>query len=70
MPATITAIMREKPFLVEDAVWNLVAPILAKRSPPRGRKRLRADRLVYEAIIFVLRAGLTWGMLPERFPPW
>ena len=70
MPATSLSLCNEKPFVVEDATWSFIELVLAKRSSARGRKRVHADRLVYEAIVFVLRGGLPWRMLPERFPPW
>jgi putative transposase len=47
----------------------LIAPILA-RSSKQGRPRVHADRLVYNAIIYVLRGGITWRMLPKPYPPW
>jgi len=54
---------------VDDATWGLIAPILA--APwRRGRPRLHADRVVYNAILYVLRGGIPWRMLPPTFPPW
>jgi putative transposase len=54
---------------VDDATWELIAPSLA-RSSGRGRPRRHADRLVYDAILYVLRGGIPWRMLPPPFPPW
>jgi len=54
---------------IDDAAWELIAPILA-RSTPLGRPRVHADRLVYNAIVYVLRGGIAWRMLPKSFPPW
>ncbi len=54
---------------VDDATWELIAPTLA-RSPGRGRPRLHADRVIYNAILYVLRGGIQWRMLPSTFPPW
>jgi putative transposase len=53
----------------DDATWYLVAPILA-RTWRRGRPRRHADRLVYNAILYVARGGISWRMLPASFPPW
>jgi putative transposase len=52
-----------------DAEWTILAPLLA---PPtrRGRPRLHDRRLVLDAIFYVLRGGIAWRLLPERFPPW
>jgi putative transposase len=54
---------------VDDATWALIAPILAQAQGP-GRPRVHADRLVYDAIVYVLRGGLQWRMLPPTFPRW
>ena len=54
---------------VDDTTWGLIAPILARPSN-QGRPRVHADRLVYNAIVYVLRGGIPWRMLPKSFPPW
>ena len=70
MSATSLLLCAETPSIVDDATWSFVKVVLAKRSSPRGRKVVHSDRIVYEAIIYVLRGGIPWRMLPERFPPW
>jgi len=54
---------------VDDATWELIAPVLAKPTK-QGRPRIHSDRDVYNAILYVLRGGITWRMLPKSFPPW
>jgi putative transposase len=54
---------------VDDATWALIAPILA-RTKGRGRPRTHADRLIYNAILYVLRGGIPWRMLPATYPSW
>jgi len=54
---------------VDDATWEVIAPVLARPSN-QGRPRLHSDRLVYNAILYVLRGGITWRMLPKSYPPW
>lgn len=53
--------------LVPGAFWRRVAPL---RPPPRPKKKLgrpRADdRAALEAIVFVLRSGMQWEMLPRK----
>ena len=53
--------------LVPHAFWQRVAPLLP---PPRLKKQLgrpRADdRAALETIVFVLRSGIPWEMLPRR----
>ncbi len=54
---------------VDDATGNLIAPILARRAK-RGRPRRHTDRVIYNAILYVLRGGIPWWMLPDSFPDW
>ncbi|RKH43176.1 IS5 family transposase [Corallococcus sicarius] len=53
--------------LVPYAFWQRVAPLLP---PPRPKKKLglpRADdRAALEAIVFALRSGIPWEMLPRK----
>ncbi len=51
-----------------DAEWSILEPYLP--APSRlGRKRTWPMRRIIEAIFYVLRAGCTWAMLPDGFPP-
>jgi len=54
--------------LVDDALWELIEPLLPP-SPPRtgtrGRPRL-SDRAALTGILFVLRSGIPWEMLPPE----
>ena len=43
---------------------------LLRRRFPFGRPRKTNLRAVVEAILYVLRAGCPWRMLPSDFPPW
>jgi len=54
---------------VDDATWALIAPILAQ-AKGHGRPRTHADRLIYNAILYVLRGGIPWRMLPATYPSW
>jgi len=54
--------------LVDDALWELIEPLLPpppKRASTRGRPRL-SDRAALTGILFVLRSGLPWEMLPRE----
>lgn len=55
--------------LVDDALWNRIEPLLPKRRPRNrqhaGRKPI-ADRAVLTGILFVLRSGIPWKMLPKE----
>ena len=51
-----------------DAEWAVIAPFLP---PPShvGRPRRWSMRRIVEAILYLLRGGLPWRMLPPCFPP-
>jgi transposase len=55
--------------LIDDALWSRIEPLLPK--PPRrrwktmGRPRV-PDRAALTGILFVLRSGLPWQMLPKE----
>ena len=55
--------------LIDDALWARIEPLLPK--PPRRRWRKMGrprvpDRAVLTGILFVLRSGLPWQMLPKE----
>jgi transposase len=53
--------------LLSDALWNLIQPMLpsARYRPKGGRPRLQ-DRACLTGIVFVLRSGIPWEMLPQE----
>ena len=54
---------------LDDAEWRLIAPAMPPRKP-LGRRRRTDLREVVNAILYVLRCGCPWRMLPKGFPPW
>lgn len=53
--------------LVPEELWRRIEPILPKRSPRRRRGRpFLPDRQVLAGILFVLRSGIPWEMLPQE----
>ena len=55
--------------LVDDELWSIVEPLLPK--PKRRRKRNAGrrpmdPRKALTGILFVLRSGIPWGMLPQE----
>ena len=55
--------------LIDDTLWRRIEPLLPK--PPRrrwkamGRPRI-PDRAALTGILFVLRSGIPWQMLPKE----
>ena len=53
--------------LVSDELWRMVKPLLpAETSKARGGRPRIPDRTVLSGIVFVLRSGIPWRMLPIR----
>ena len=53
--------------LVPDGLWELIEPLLPAPVPQSrgGRPRL-SDRTCLTGIVFVLRSGIPWQMLPKE----
>jgi putative transposase len=52
-----------------DAQWGLIAPLLPP-AEPGGRDREVNLREVLNGILYLLRSGCSWRMLPHDLPPW
>ena len=53
-------------FDLSDEEWALLEPLL-----PKSRKSARVDdRKIVNAIFYVLRTGMPWRDLPERYGPY
>jgi transposase len=52
-----------------DTQWALIA-LLIPEAEPGGRPRKASSRELVNAILYVLRAGAAWRLLPHDFPPW
>jgi transposase len=53
--------------LVSDELWALVAPLLPPEPPkPKGGRPRICDRACLTGIIFVLKTGIPWEMLPQE----
>jgi transposase len=60
----VVVFMRE---LVSDELWSAVAPLLAKEAAkPKGGRPRCSDRAALRGIVFVLRSGVPWEMLPRE----
>jgi transposase len=53
--------------LVSDALWAHIAPLLpAERPKPRGGRPRIPDRAALTGIVFVLKSGIPWELLPQE----
>ena len=52
-----------------DAQWQRIEPLLPPPKPG-GRPRTTNLREVISGILYLLRSGCPWRMLPHDFPPW
>ena len=53
--------------LVSDELWKVIKPLLPSETSKlkSGRPRV-PDRAALSGIVFVLRTGIPWGMLPNE----
>ena len=57
-----------KPFITDEQ-WIRLEPLLPKPKPsPKGGRKPRDNREVFDGIIWVLRSGARWNDLPDRYP--
>src|SRR5918998_3899743 len=52
---------------LSDTLWSLFAPLLPPQRPrPRGARPPLDDRAALRGILFVLKTGIPWEMLPKE----
>src|SRR5919106_2901118 len=53
--------------LVTDELWEIIEPLLPPEAPkPQGGRPRVEDRAALNGIIFVLKSGIPWEMLPQE----
>jgi transposase len=53
--------------LVTDELWEIIEPLLPPEPPkPQGGRPRVDDRAALSGIIFVLKSGIPWEMLPQE----
>ena len=53
--------------LVSDELWQKVAPLLPVEAPkPKGGRPRVSDRAALTGILFVLKTGIPWELLPQE----
>ena len=57
--------MRNYPSDLTDSQWQFIEKILNDR-----RKRQHNLRKIWDAILYLVKSGCQWRMLPSDFAPW
>ena len=53
--------------LVSDELWEIIEPLLPEEPPkPKGGRPRLDDRAALAGIVFVLKSGIPWEMLPKE----
>jgi transposase len=53
--------------LVTDELWEVIDPLLPEEPPkPKGGRPRIDDRAALTGILFVLKSGIPWEMLPQE----
>ena len=60
---------RRYPSDLTDAQWAILEP-LVPAVRPGGRPAKHARRELVDAMLYVLRGGISWRALPHEYPPW
>jgi transposase len=54
-----------------DRQWAVIEPLLPVRDPRHGGRPLKFDRrLILDTILYVLRTGCAWRLVPHDLAPW
>ena len=48
--------------------WAIIQPHFPRRKKV-GRKRKHSFRVIFNAILYVVRSGCAWRLLPKDYPP-
>ena len=54
---------------LSDREWDKIKHFF-KRPDPRGAKRIHSKRTIVNAILYVVKSGCQWRMMPNDLPPW
>ena len=54
---------------LHDKEWDLISSNFTPKSK-RGRPRKHSQKDIFNAILYILKGGSTWRMMPNDLPPW
>jgi putative transposase len=67
--APVAGPRRRYPTDLTDHQWALLAPLIPNPKPG-GRPAVHDRRELVDAMLYWLRSGCAWRLLPRDFPPW
>jgi putative transposase len=53
-----------------EAQWELLRPLIEKPASHGGTHRKHPLLEIVNALLYALKSGCQWNMLPHDFPPW
>jgi transposase len=59
--------MSKERLILTDAAWQEIAVIFERVEHKAGSPPQQSDRVVIEAVWYVVRTGLSWRDLPQKF---
>ena len=63
--------MPSYPSSLTDAEWEILVELLPKNNPQlRGRPAKHSKRDIVDGILYVVRSGAGWRMMPNDLPAW
>ena len=63
--------MPNYPSSLTESEWEILVKILPKTNPQlRGRPAKHSKRAIIDGILYVVRSGAGWRMMPHDLPPW
>lgn len=54
---------------LSDEEWRILEPLVPE-AKPGGRPRTHEARELLDAVLYMVRGGCAWRLLPHEFPPW
>lgn len=63
--------MPSYPSSMNDSEWEILVELLPKSNPTlQGRPPKHSKREIIDGILYIIRTGGSWRMMPNDLPPW